>query len=88
MVYTPSTIQYLLLQVPPVLILHLKRFQAHRHGVRKVTRIVKFSTLLDLAPICKNNEKSRLYSLYGVVVHDGGLQFGHYRAYVKVNDSP
>ncbi|XP_017887845.1 ubiquitin carboxyl-terminal hydrolase 16 isoform X2 [Ceratina calcarata] len=83
MVCTPSTKQYLISKVPAVLILHLKRFQAQRVDFRKVTRHVSFPILLDLAPICKNHRKPRIYALYGVVEHSGTIHGGHYVAYVK-----
>lgn len=84
MICTPSTKQYLISRVPAVLILHLKRFQAQRVDFRKVTRHVSFPILLDLAPICKNHKKARIYALYGVVEHSGTIHGGHYVAYVKV----
>lgn len=84
MVCTQSTKQYLISQVPAVLILHLKRFQSQRIGFSKVTRHVNFPTLLDLAPVCKNHSEQKVYSLYGVVEHSGTLYGGHYVAYVKV----
>ena len=83
MVCTPSTKQYLISRVPAVLIFHLKRFQAQRTEFRKVSRHVSFPTLLDLAPICKNHKKPRVYALYGVVEHSGTIRGGHYVAYVK-----
>ncbi|XP_032663084.1 ubiquitin carboxyl-terminal hydrolase 45 isoform X2 [Odontomachus brunneus] len=83
MVCTSSTKQYLVSQVPPVLILHLKRFQTQRVGVRKVFKHVSFPILLDLAPVCKGHKKPRLYALYGVVEHGGSVHGGHYVAYVK-----
>ncbi|KAK9306419.1 hypothetical protein QLX08_002930 [Tetragonisca angustula] len=83
MVCTPSTKQYLISRVPAVLIFHLKRFQAQRVDFRKVTRHVSFPILLDLAPICKNHKKARVYALYGVVEHSGTIHGGHYVAYVK-----
>ncbi|XP_011634732.1 ubiquitin carboxyl-terminal hydrolase 45-like [Pogonomyrmex barbatus] len=83
MVCTSSTKQYLISQVPPILILHLKRFQTQRVGFRKVFKHVSFPMLLDLAPVCTNHKKSRLYSLYGVVEHSGTVHGGHYVAYVK-----
>lgn len=83
MVCTPSTKQYLISRVPAVLILHLKRFQAQRVDFRKVTRHVSFPILLDLAPICKNHKKARIYALYGVVEHSGTIHGGHYVAYIK-----
>ncbi|OAD59947.1 Ubiquitin carboxyl-terminal hydrolase 16 [Eufriesea mexicana] len=83
MVCTPSTKQYLISRVPAILILHLKRFQAQRVDFRKVTRHVSFPILLDLAPICKNHKKARIYALYGVVEHSGTIHGGHYVAYVK-----
>ncbi|XP_011143262.1 ubiquitin carboxyl-terminal hydrolase 45 isoform X1 [Harpegnathos saltator] len=83
MVCTSSTKQYLVSQVPPVLILHLKRFQTQRVGVRKVFKHVSFPMLLDLAPVCKSHKKPRLYALYGVVEHSGNVHGGHYVAYVK-----
>ncbi|XP_017789928.1 PREDICTED: ubiquitin carboxyl-terminal hydrolase 45 [Habropoda laboriosa] len=83
MVCTPSTKQYLISRVPAVLILHLKRMQAQRVDFRKVSRHVSFPILLDLAPICKNHKKARIYALYGVVEHSGTIHGGHYVAYVK-----
>ncbi|KZC11572.1 Ubiquitin carboxyl-terminal hydrolase 45 [Dufourea novaeangliae] len=83
MVCTPSTKQYLISRVPAVLILHLKRFQAQRVDFRKVSRHVSFPILLDLAPICKNHKKAKIYALYGVVEHSGTIHGGHYIAYVK-----
>jgi ubiquitin carboxyl-terminal hydrolase 16/45 len=85
-VCTSSTIQYLISQVPPVLILHFKRFQTQRVGFRKVLKHVSFPILLDLAPICKGKDKKpRVYALYGVVEHSGTTHGGHYVAYVKVD---
>ncbi|XP_043484419.1 ubiquitin carboxyl-terminal hydrolase 16 [Leptopilina heterotoma] len=83
MVRTPSTKQYLISNVPAVLILHLKRFQSHRMSFSKVTKYVKFPTVLNLAPICENHDVPKVYSLYGVVEHSGTLYGGHYVAYVK-----
>ncbi|KAK0091460.1 hypothetical protein PV326_003198, partial [Microctonus aethiopoides] len=84
MICTPSTKQYLISRVPPVLILHLKRFQSQRYGgARKVIKHVTFPTILDLAPVCKNHKKPKLYSLFGLVEHSGTLYGGHYVAYVK-----
>ncbi|KAG7189058.1 hypothetical protein KM043_008640 [Ampulex compressa] len=82
-VSTPSTKQYLISEVPAVLILHLKRFQAQRVDFRKVTKHVAFPLLLNLAPVCKGHKKSRVYALYGVVEHSGTIHGGHYVAYVK-----
>lgn len=83
MVCTSSTKQYLISQVPPVLILHLKRFQTQRVGFRKVLKHVSFPMLLNLAPVCTDYKKPRLYALYGVVEHSGTVHGGHYVAYVK-----
>ncbi|KAL6424922.1 hypothetical protein ACFW04_010060 [Cataglyphis niger] len=83
MVCTSSTKQYLISQVPPVLILHLKRFQTQRVGFRKVLKHVSFPMLLNLAPVCTDHKKPRLYALYGVVEHSGTVHGGHYVAYVK-----
>ncbi|XP_066603105.1 ubiquitin carboxyl-terminal hydrolase 16/45 [Prorops nasuta] len=82
-VCTPHTKQYLISQVPAVLILHLKRFQAQRDCFRKVTKHVKFPLMLDLSPVCKGYKHPRIYSLYGVIAHSGTLHAGHYVAYIK-----
>ncbi|KAF7993850.1 hypothetical protein HCN44_011119 [Aphidius gifuensis] len=83
LVCTPSTKQYLVSKVPPVLILHLKRFQSQRFGFRKLSKHVSFPLLLDLSPVCKYHDKPKIYSLYGLVEHSGTMHGGHYVAYVK-----
>lgn len=86
--------QLLIYNPPAVLILHLKRFQVLRYRPSKITKHVKFSTVLDLGPFCSKRARNLptindgqtkvLYSLYGVVEHSGSLHGGHYVAYVKV----
>lgn len=59
-----------------------------------MSKFVKFSTLLDLAPFCSKRSQNLpsievgqnkvLYSLYGIVEHSGSIHGGHYVAYVKV----
>lgn len=89
-VYTDGLKQMLISSPPPVLTLHLKRFQQVGFSVCKVNRHVQFPQVLDLAPYCTANCKGVpegqaqvLYSLYGIVEHSGTMRSGHYTAYVK-----
>ncbi|KAF7664931.1 hypothetical protein LDENG_00161340 [Lucifuga dentata] len=90
-VYTDALKQMLISSPPPVLTLHLKRFQQNGYSICKVNRHVQFPLILDLAPFCavkcKNvtdGDTQVLYSLYGIVEHSGTMRSGHYTAYVKV----
>ncbi|XP_066115670.1 ubiquitin carboxyl-terminal hydrolase 16 isoform X2 [Saccopteryx bilineata] len=90
-VYTNAKKQMLISLAPPVLTLHLKRFQQAGFNLRKINKHIKFPEILDLAPFCtakcKNiaEESTKvLYSLYGVVEHSGTMRSGHYTAYAKV----
>ncbi|KAM6420089.1 ubiquitin carboxyl-terminal hydrolase 16 isoform 2-T2 [Pluvialis apricaria] len=90
-VYTDAKKQMLISLAPPVLTLHLKRFQQAGFNLRKVNRHIKFPEVIDLAPFCtvkcKNVAEGNtkvLYSLYGVVEHSGTMRFGHYTAYAKM----
>lgn len=90
-VYMGALKQMLISSLPPVLTLHLKRFQQNSFSICKVNRHVQFPMIMDLAPFCavkcKNTtegESQILYSLYGIVEHSGTMRSGHYTAYVKV----
>ncbi|XP_053566543.1 ubiquitin carboxyl-terminal hydrolase 45 [Bombina bombina] len=89
-VYTNARKQLLISAAPANLILHLKRFYQNGLTLRKINRHVDFPFILDLAPFCsascKNvkEDKSVLYSLYGIVEHSGSMRGGHYAAYVKI----
>ncbi|TNN75107.1 Ubiquitin carboxyl-terminal hydrolase 16 [Liparis tanakae] len=89
-VYTDALKQMLISSPPPVLTLHLKRFQQNGYSICKVNRHVHFPLILDLASFCavqcKNlteGDAQTLYSLYGIVEHSGTMRSGHYTAYVK-----
>lgn len=91
-VYTMSTKQLLIAEAPPVLILHIKRFQVQMSSFRKLSRHVAFPLELDISPFCKketvkNSPKKLVYSLYGIVEHSGNFNGGHYVAYVKVESN-
>ncbi|CAB3374837.1 Hypothetical predicted protein [Cloeon dipterum] len=97
-VCTNFTKQLLISAPPAILTLHLKRFEVCGARFRKVIKIVTFPLILNLASFCsvkclglptmRRNQTKVLYSLYGVVVHHGGLSGGHYVAYVKAQKPP
>ncbi|XP_070986848.1 ubiquitin carboxyl-terminal hydrolase 16 [Oncorhynchus clarkii lewisi] len=89
-VYTDALKQMLISSPPPVLTLHLKRFQQIGYSVCKVNSHVNFPHILDVAPFCSvickgvsEGGSQVLYSLYGIVEHSGTMRSGHYTAYVK-----
>ncbi|KAG8450269.1 hypothetical protein GDO86_002790 [Hymenochirus boettgeri] len=90
-VYTNAKKQMLVSDPPPILTLHLKRFQQNGFNLRKINRHIKFPEVLDLAPFCtvkckniQQGESMLLYSLYGVIEHSGSMRSGHYTAFVKL----
>ena len=75
-----------LFNVPPVLVISLKRFKSSRGGYfkDKLTDKVDFPVQgLDLTQyVCNNPDNEKvIYDLYGVTNHYGNMGFGHYTAY-------
>ena len=80
---------------PEILIIHLKRFKTSKvssfgsyyfaSGSQKISALVDYPiTGLDLTDyVLGNDGKSKIYDLYGVSNHYGGLGGGHYTAYSK-----
>ncbi|XP_023264540.1 ubiquitin carboxyl-terminal hydrolase 8 [Seriola lalandi dorsalis] len=72
-------------KVPPILLVHLKRFSYEGRWKQKLQTSVDFPLdSLDLAQYVIGPKQSlKRYSLYGVSNHYGGLDGGHYTAYCK-----
>ncbi|KAF2298735.1 hypothetical protein GH714_026334 [Hevea brasiliensis] len=74
-----------ILEAPNVLTIALKRFQSGKFG--KLNKSIRFPEILDLAPYMSGtSDKSPIYRLYGVVVHQDNMNAsfsGHYVCYVK-----
>jgi hypothetical protein len=67
--------------LPPVMILHLKRFYGTYTGsMKKIDDFVSFETEFDFAPfVFPPQKKSKLlYKLTGVVIHLGSINSGQY----------
>jgi len=103
MIKTTATKRFLIHRPPQILTIHIKRFMQTFRGLQKNEKHVRFAEYLDLTPFChstifesyvKNGQigpvpsvNLKLYRLYGVVEHLGGMGGGHYVAYVrKTND--
>ena len=69
---------------PPVLLLHLKRWEVvqifPRYRATKNDTHISFQTTLDV------RDGNGTHSLRGVVVHSGGVGGGHYTAFVRAQD--
>eukprot|EP00029_Vermamoeba_vermiformis_P006913 TRINITY_DN2841_c0_g1_i1.p1 TRINITY_DN2841_c0_g1~~TRINITY_DN2841_c0_g1_i1.p1 ORF type:complete len:996 (-),score=268.10 TRINITY_DN2841_c0_g1_i1:6-2993(-) len=82
-----ATKQFLFKKQPEILTLHIKRFMQTHNGFQKISTFVEFPAILDLTPYlsetCDEQEKKYKYKLYGIVSHSGGLNSGHYVAYVR-----
>lgn len=80
-----ATKKFDLWKLPPLLIVHLKRFSFTRRGTRrKLSNNVRFPTKgLDLSAFCVGNDpEAPMYDLYAVTNHHGrSLGSGHYSAF-------
>lgn len=79
-------------KLPPVLVVHLKRFAFDRRtgGLKKITAHVKAPELLDLTAFCSSEQKfGATYSVSCVANHLGNIggQGGHYTANCRVGRS-
>lgn len=78
----------LFVSFPPVLHLHLKRFQYdfNRDAMMKINDRHEFPEEFDAAPYLTEDadmSESWIYQLHGVLVHSGELNAGHYYAYLR-----
>lgn len=85
-----ATKKFDLWMLPPVLVIHLKRFSYTRYYRDKLDTFVNFPLKnLDLSDFVVNPHKDswprnkRFYNLIAVSNHYGGLGGGHYTAYAK-----
>ena len=73
-------------RLPPLLILHMKRFKQDAYGhTRKIQSEVKFEERLDMAPYCAPDATDvdvTKYKLYAVIDHHGRYGGGHYTSCV------
>lgn len=72
-------------KVPPILLVHLKRFSYEGRWKQKLQTSVDFPLdSLDLSQyVIGPKQNLKRYNLYGVSNHYGGLDGGHYTAYSK-----
>ncbi|OHT01279.1 hypothetical protein TRFO_31956 [Tritrichomonas foetus] len=75
---------------PPVLQLHLRRFEYDFEYDRniKINDRFEFPKEIDLDPyLAKDGDrlKSNIYDLYGVLVHSGTVSYGHYYAFLRTS---
>ena len=71
---------------PPVLHLHLKRFEYDpiRDANVKINDRFEFDEEIDLAPYLEEDPgHPELYQLHSVMVHSGDVHGGHYYAYIR-----
>lgn len=83
--------QFHLYRAPPILIMHLKRFQysASTHRRDKISTFIDFPLEgLDLSEIVMHYDEGEkpVYDCYAVSNHYGGLGGGHYTAYALNDD--
>ena len=79
--------RYFLNTLPPILVIHLKRFtQDHKGFLIKDRRHINYPLVLDLDKFIISGSGNK-YKLFGVVDHSGTLHRGHYTAYVRKRDT-
>lgn len=73
------------LQLPPVLQLHLKRFEYDftRYAMVKINDRYEFGPELDLSQFVEKSDGDDIYVLHSVLVHIGDVNGGHYHAFIR-----
>lgn len=81
------------LNFPPVLHIHLRRFEYDfNSGLNtKINSIFRYPQVIDLdkfVTIDGDRSHSNVFHLFGVLVHKGSSNFGHYFAYLRPTADP
>ena len=72
---------------PRILTIQLKRFDFKNSSSHKINRFVTYPFQLDLQPYMPSKKEPVLYSLFGVIVHDGTTcHSGHYYSLLKAKN--
>ena len=80
-IHVQATKKLEIYKVPPILIIHIKRFKVNGHTKEKLYNPVDFpQTGLDIREWVIGSEIPKLYDLYAVCNHFGNLTGGHYTA--------
>lgn len=69
---------------PPILVLHLKRFQMNKNDPVKDNSVLEFTHLVECRTL--KNGASRAYRLFGMVCHVGTLEYGHYFTFLRIEN--
>jgi len=74
-----------ILKLPPVLQLHLKRFDydLYRDALVKINDRFEYGTEIDLSKYVEKSDGTDVYVLHSVLVHSGDVNGGHYFAYIR-----
>lgn len=70
------------MNLPKVLIFHLKRFKTTKRNRMKISKMVKFPEKLQISST--NSKSPYNYKLYGIINHTGEIERGHYTATCRV----
>ena len=70
-------------KIPPILFIQLKRFRYDDSGMIKTNSRMEYPPEIDFANYYGNKITDLVYSLYGVIVHDGNMNSGHYYVFLK-----
>ena len=79
------------IKFPPVLQLHLRRFNYDYFTDRmvKINSRFEFPEEIDLSQfLAKSDNTPNVYELYGVLVHSGTVSHGHYYAFLRTSLGP
>jgi ubiquitin C-terminal hydrolase len=84
--YQDATRRCIIDKLPEVLFVHLKRFEydSDTQTLKKIGSAMSFPFELDLSELDKEKDKSAVYDLVSVIVHEGSLSFGHYTSLSRV----
>ena len=70
-------------KTPKYLSIHFKIFEYTHNRFHKIEKHIEFNSDLNLGAFCGKNTNNKIeYELFGVIVHQGSYQFGHYITYI------
>jgi ubiquitin carboxyl-terminal hydrolase 7 len=86
----PAEVSYRYIDLPPVLMIHLQRFE-HDAATNRSVKIhdrFEFPAEVDLTEFLGQSSRGNVYELFGVFVHSGSTLSGHYFAYLRPTLAP